>query len=41
MAMNEEKDDVRKAALEFIISHTERKADGWTVAIVRGDGRVP
>jgi hypothetical protein len=42
MAMDEEKEDVRKAALEFMISLSEakpgmvRKVDGWTAAIVRG-----
>jgi hypothetical protein len=40
--MDEEKEDVRKAAVEFTISLTEakpgivRKVDGWTGAIVRG-----
>ncbi|KIM73570.1 hypothetical protein PILCRDRAFT_829051 [Piloderma croceum F 1598] len=42
MAMDEEREDVRKAALEFMISLSEakpamvRKVDGWTAAIVRG-----
>ena len=42
MAMDEEREDVRKAALEFMISLSEakpamvRKIDGWTAAIVRG-----
>jgi importin-5 len=42
MAMDEEKEDVRKAALEFMISLSEakpgmvRKVDGWAAAIVRG-----
>jgi hypothetical protein len=42
MAMDEEKEDVRKAALEFMISLSEakvgmvRKVDGWTAAIVHG-----
>jgi importin-5 len=42
MALDEEKEDMRKAALEFMISLSEakpvmvRKVDGWTAAIVRG-----
>ena len=42
VAMDEEKEDVRKAALEFMISLSEakpgmvRKVDGWAAAIVRG-----
>ena len=44
MAIDEEKEkeDVRKATLEFMISLSEakpamvRKVDGWTAAIVRG-----
>jgi len=42
MALDEEREDVRKAALEFMISLSEakpamvRKVDGWTAAIVRG-----
>lgn len=41
-AIDEEKEDVRKAALEFMISLSEskpamvKKVDGWTAAIVRG-----
>lgn len=40
--MDEEKDEVRKAALEFMISLSEAKpsmvkqVDGWTAAVVRG-----
>ena len=42
MAMDQEREAVRKAALEFMISLSEpksamvRKIDGWTAAIVRG-----
>jgi hypothetical protein len=42
MAMDEEKENVRKDTLEFLISLTEAKpgvvgkVDGWTAAIVRG-----
>jgi hypothetical protein len=42
MVLDEEREDVRKAALEFMISLSEakpsmvRKVEGWTGAIVRG-----
>ncbi|KIM90318.1 hypothetical protein PILCRDRAFT_84381 [Piloderma croceum F 1598] len=42
VAMDEEKEDLRKVAVEFVISLSEvqpamvRKVDGWTAAIVRG-----
>jgi hypothetical protein len=42
MAMDEEREGVRKAALEFMISLSEAKlnmvgkVDGWTAVIVRG-----
>ena len=40
--MDDEKEDVRKVALEFMISLSEaklamvQKVDGWTTAIIRG-----
>ena len=42
MAVDEEKEDVRKATLEFMISSSEvkagmvKKVDGWVAAIIRG-----